>query len=693
MAEEKVVRRLTAILAADIAGYSRLMGDDETATLRALKAHQAAVFPLVDQFGGRIIDVAGDGILAQFPSVVDAVECAIGIQRLMATRNAEVPDARRLLFRIGINVGDVIHDEARIYGDGINIAARIEQLAQTGGIAISQQVYDQVRNKVPARFLRLGAADLKNIRDAVAVYKVVLPWTEGRNPWMERLKFALRRTRVRAALATFLLVFVAIFAWERGWFRDAPVAPGQATAGMGVKSIAILPFQRLDARTAEDEYLGVGLADALITNLGNVQQIVVRPTSAVLRYNQAGQEALVAGREQGVDALLEGTIQKSGQRLRLAVRLLRVRDGASLWAGHFDEDFADVFRMQDSIAEQVTRALLLKLTSEERGRMNRRYTDNVQAYQLYLQGRFYWNKFNEEGFRKALAYFEDALKLDPGYALAYVGISESYSAMVAIGAAAHRDVLAKAKAAVEKAVALDDGLAEAHQAMGGSKMLLDWDWDGAERELKRSIELNPNLAESHSLTGYLLQVRGRPEEAVVVTRKAVELDPLSPLLRSDLGSAFYYARQYDAARVEFEKALEFDPKFLTQFFVPAQALERKGEHAAAIRRCEEALKLAGRDPSILAALGFAHASAGHREEAARIARELEALWTRRHFPATELALLYAGMGNRGKAFEWMDKAWREHDVQLLWFRLEPQLDGLRDDPRYGDLMRRMGLAG
>ena len=692
MAEEKVVRRLTAILAADIAGYSRLMGDDEPATLRALKAHQAAVFPLIDQFGGRIIDVAGDGILAEFPSVVDAVECAIDIQRLMATRNAEVPEARRLLFRIGINVGDVIHDEARIYGDGINIAARIEQLAQTGGIAISQQVYDQVRNKVAASFLRLGAADLKNIRVAVAVYKVVLPWTEGRNPWIEGLKFALRRTRVRAAIATFLVTILAAVAWERGWFRDAPAA-GPATTGMGVRSIAILPFQRLDARTSEDEYLGVGLADALITNLGNVQQIVVRPTSAVLRYNKAGQEALAAGREQGVDALLEGTIQKAGQRLRLAVRLLRVRDGASLWAGRFDEDFSDVFRMQDSIADQVTRALLLKLTSGQRERMNRRYTDNVKAYQLYLQGRFQWNKFNEEGFRNALGFFEEALKLDPSYALAYVGISESYSAMVAIGAAAHRDVLAKAKAAVEKAVALDDGLAEAHQALGGSKMLLEWDWDGAERELKRSIELNPNLAESHSLTGYLLQARGRPEEAVTVTRTAVDLDPLSALLRSDLGSAFYYARQYDAARAEFEKVFELDPKFPPLFFVSGQALERKGEYAAAIRRCEDALKVAGRDPGILATLGYAHASAGHRDEALGIARELEALWTRRHFPPTELALLYAGMGDRRKAFEWMDKAWREHDVQLLWFRLEPQLDGLRDDPRYGDLMRRMGLAG
>ena len=679
----------------DMVGYSALMQRDEALGLNLVKEQRALFRPMFATHGGNEIKNTGDGFLVEFTSALDAMRCAIDLQQALHDRNSGVPTLNAILVRIGIHLGDVDVQEGDVYGDGVNIAARIEPLADAGGIAVSQQVFDQVHNKISERLIRLGEAELKNIRTPIAVYKVALPWTVRQTALIERWKFSLRKKKVRFALGASLvlaLLVASAIGWRQNFFRAPQPAPQTSSVDVGrVKSIAILPFRRLDTKTAEDEYLGVGLADALITQLSNIQQLVVRPTSAIQRYDKSNQDSLAAGKEQGVEALIEGTIQKSGQRLRLAVRLLRVRDGASLWSGRFDADATDLFRMEDSIAEQVTQALLLKLTGEERTRMNRRYTDNADAYQRYLQGRFYWNKFNEAGFKKALGFFEEALKFDPNYAPAYAGIAETYSGLMALGFATPEAALVKAKAAAEKALAIDDGLADAHQALGGIKLLIEWDWAGGERELKRALAINPNLATSLSLKGYYLQAMGRAPEALVVARTAAALDPLSPVITVDLACAFYFVKQYDEAKATFERALELDPTFVASLFVPGQALERKGEYSEAIQRSLNAIKVSGRDPGIIGVLGYAYASAGKRAEALAIVRELEARWKQQHFPASIIALAYAGLKDRDQAFRWMETAFREHDAQLLWFRVDPQLDPLRDDSRFVSLMRRMGL--
>jgi tetratricopeptide (TPR) repeat protein len=432
------------------------------------------------------------------------------------------------------------------------------------------------------------------------------------------------------------------------------------------------------------------LADALITNLGRIQELVVRPTSAVLRYNKPDQDAIAAGKEQNVDALLEGTIQKAGPRLRLNVRLLRVRDGASLWAAKYDEDFSDVFRLQDSIAEQATRALLPRLSGEQSERLTRRYTQNVKAYDLYLQGRYYLNRMGEENVRKANVYFEKSLELDPTFAPAYAAIAIVHSVLTARGAEPAEQGVAKGSAAAEKAIALDDSLAEAHVAQAESK-LVAWDVDGMERELNRVIELNPSIPETYSLLGYVYQLRGRVDDAVAITKKGVELNPLSPLARVDLAEALYYARDWNVSIAEYERLMELEPKLVTPFFIVAQALERKGDWAEAIARCEAAIKLSGREPAFLSALGYAHASAGHRTEALALARELETRWRKQRFNPTLLAILYAGIGDRDRAFEWADKAYEVRDVQILFLGVEPQAERLRDDPRFAAFVRKLGL--
>jgi serine/threonine-protein kinase len=500
----------------------------------------------------------------------------------------------------------------------------------------------------------------------------------------------LRSKRARWALALVALFSLgASLAWHRMY---PPALPAEtASAATGVHSIAILPFHRIDASTSEDEYLGVGLTDALITSLGNVQSLVVRPTIAVLRYNKPDQDPLAAGREQEVDALLEGTIQKAGPRLRLSVRLLRVRDGASLWAAKYDEDFSDVFKLQDSIAEQTTRALLPRLTGEQGERLARRHTQNVAAYDLYLQGRYHFNRMGPENMRKAIAYFDRALALDPSFALAYADAAMAYSVLIAIGAETYEAGSAKATAAADKAIALDESLAEAHGAQAAIR-LIAWDIDGVEREVRRVIELNPSIPEAYSMLGYVYQLRGRLPDAVAITRKSVEINPLSPLGRADLSEASYYARDWNAAIAEYERLVAIEPAIVPPFFILGQALERRGDRAGAIAQCEAAIKRSGRVSAVISALGYAHASAGHRTEALALARELETQWRKEPVnpTATLLAILYAGIGDGDRAFEWVDKAYEAHDVQVLFLSVEPQFDNLRGDPRFAAFTRRLG---
>ncbi|MBC7677014.1 MAG: hypothetical protein H7173_13340 [Rhodoferax sp.] len=285
------------------------------------------------------------------------------------------------------------------------------------------------------------------------------------------------------------------------------------------------------------------------------------------------------------------------------------------------------------------------------------------------------------------------MKLDAHYAPAFAGIAEAYSASIALGFLKPEEALGKAKTAAEKALVIDDGLAEAHQALGGSRLLIEWDLVGGERELKRALSINPNLSGAQILTGYYLQLVGRLPESLAMIRSAAALDPLSPVTAADLASAYYYVRQYDEAKAANERVLELDPAFVMSLFVDGQALERQGKYAEAITRCLDAVKVAGRDPGIIAVLGYAYASAGQRSEALKIARELEARWQKQHFSPSTIALLYVGLKDREQAFRWMETAFRERDAQLLWFKVDPQLDPVREDPRFANLMRRMGLGG
>jgi DNA-binding winged helix-turn-helix (wHTH) protein/TolB-like protein/tetratricopeptide (TPR) repeat protein len=481
----------------------------------------------------------------------------------------------------------------------------------------------------------------------------------------------------------FGLALAAYLLWTRR--NDQPtVTTGQ------IRSLAVLPFKPLSAES-RDETLELGMTDALITKLSNVKQVIVRPTSSILKYASSDQDLLAAGREQGVDAVIDGKVQKVGDQLRLTVQLIRVSDGTSLWAGTFDDKFTNLFALQDSISSQVAQALVSHLTGDEQQRIAKHYTDNIEAYQLYQKGRLYWYKFTPEGVEKSIDYFNQAIALDPNYALAYAGLSFAYSVQGAIGALPPLEVFPKSKRAAEMAMKLDDTLAEAHVAIGGKDLFFERNWSNAEKEFQRALELNPNQSDAHQLLGYYWEVMKQFDKAEAEIRNAQKIAPLMGLMNADVATLPYYQHRYDEAITLYLKTRDLDPDFIPVPFLPAQIYERKGMYQQAINECQKALASSPDNPSILPVLGYAYARAGRTGEAQAILNKLQETRKQRFVSPFMIALLCAGLDKKDEAIEWLNKAFDEHDPQLIWVDLDPELEVLHSDPHYRDLMQRMGI--
>ena len=468
------------------------------------------------------------------------------------------------------------------------------------------------------------------------------------------------------------------------WWRSSQLKPPASSAE--VRSLAVLPFKTLGAE-AGDQYLGVSLADALITQFGRTQQIIVRPTSTVLKYAENERDPLLVGKTLDVEAVLDGNVQRAGERIRVTVRLLRVSDGVSLWAEKFDERLTDIFALQDSISLRVAQAL--KVGDGER--LKKRYTEDPEAYQAYLKGRYFWHKRTDEETRKALAYFREAIDKDPLYALAYSGLAEAYTTSSYYSGVLPRDAFPKAKAAAERALEIDSTLPEALSTLAYVRFIYDWDFEGSDRDFKRALELNPNYATARFWHGECLIYRGRFEEGIAEIKRAQELDPLSPVFGANLGWAYHMARQYDRAIEQIQKVLEMDGDFPMAYFYLGMAYEQKGMFEKSIAAYKRSTELTGGYPGRLG-LGHAYAMSGRPQEAEKILDELEQqVRAGKRVRPTSFAIIYAALNDRDKAFEWLEKAYEERYEGVLYLKYQPYYDNLRSDPRYLDLLRRIGL--
>jgi DNA-binding winged helix-turn-helix (wHTH) protein/tetratricopeptide (TPR) repeat protein len=471
-----------------------------------------------------------------------------------------------------------------------------------------------------------------------------------------------------------------------------PAWPPSARPGPPARSLAVLPFAALGREV--DEYLGLGLADALITRLGNIRQIVVRPTSAVRPYVGQAPDPVSAGRGLGVDMILEGSIQRAGGRIRVTVQLVSVDAGAPVWGQCFDESLTDIFSVEDSISTRLATALVSSLTAEEKQRLHQRYTDDHEAYDAYLRGRHLWNTRTEDSLRKALQQFERAVERDPAYALAHAGLADCYTLLGSAGYAMlpPREALARARAAAVRALEIDPDLAEAHTSLALVKFRLDWDWTEAEREFRRAIELNPGHASAHHFYGLYLSAMGRADEAIARMERAHELDPLSLIISTALGRALHFARRYDRALEQHLKTLEREPDFAEARFNLALAYVQRSMFPEAVGELQRAIVLAGRRPAMVSVLGYVYALSGDRAQARRTLDELDGLSSEGGTPTLYLAYPHIGRGDKDRVFELLDKAYEERSGLLVYLKVEPIFDSLRDDPRFDDLLRRMDLS-
>jgi TolB-like protein/DNA-binding winged helix-turn-helix (wHTH) protein/Flp pilus assembly protein TadD len=488
----------------------------------------------------------------------------------------------------------------------------------------------------------------------------------------------------RRAAAMGILLAGLLAAGIYFWKTRAAAVPEEAG-----HSLAVLPFQSL-AGAPDDEHLGLGVADAVITKLSNLRQLPVRPTDVVIRYAGPKVDPMQAAREMGVDSLLSGKIQKAGDRIRVTVQLVRVRDGRPLWAQTFDENFTGIFAVEDSISEKVVQALAINLASQDKQRLERHYTENIDAYRNYLQGRYAEFTFTREGMNKAIEYFGRAIADDPSYALAYAGLADAYTTE-SDWLLSPREALPKAEAAARKALAFDDNLAEAHGALA-HVLLHEWRLAEADREFHRALLLNPNSVATYFAYGEYLASTGHPEQAIALGDKALAIDPLSAEINSFLPWDYYLERDYDRCLSLSEKNMKMFPDFWVPPMTAGMCHYIKGQYPEAIAEFQKSKAMNPEATFAMAGLGLSYAKSGNPVAARKVLEEMQAMANQTYVSPLYIGLVYGALGVRDKEFAWYDKAYDDRAEFLLWLTLDPMFDGERGDPRFQRLVQRVGVA-
>jgi adenylate cyclase len=558
MGGRSIERKLAAILSADVEGYSRLMGDDEVATVRAITDYREVIASAVAGHGGRVVDAPGDNVLAEFASVVDAVQCAVDIQRALQSRNAELPPSRQMRFRIGINLGDVIVEGERLYGDGVNIAARLESLAEGGGICLSGTAYDQIEGKLPFTCEFAGEHAVKNIARPVRVYRLRLDPSALSAPLPRR---GARRVRGIAATAAILLLLGA-----GGWASWRWLTPVES-AGLPLPdkpSVAVLPFTNLSQDPAQ-EYFSDGVTEDLITGLSKVSGLFVIARNSVFTYKGKPVKIREVGRDLGVRYVLEGGVQRSGNRVRITAQLVDAGTGYHLWAERYDREVTDIFALQDEVTQQIVRAMAVRLTDAERVRMGRAPTGVLEAYDLVLRGHEERSRTTREGNAEARRLFVKAIDLDPGYAAAYLGLSWTYLQNWQLLWTADRESLERARELAEKASALNDNLAGACSLLGQVYLWMK-EYDRAIAQAERGIALAPNDADGYETKAEILGWSGKGEESLAMIRHAMRLNPHYRFFYLwTLGHGYYLTERRQEALDAFAKLLQANPNFVPAY--------------------------------------------------------------------------------------------------------------------------------
>lgn len=641
-------RHLASIMFADIAGYTALMQDDERKALLIRNKLMRVLEEATVKYHGRVVEILGDGAICSFSSAIESVQAGITIQQQMQAE-PQVP------LRIGLHSGDVIFDGDYVYGDGVNLASRIESFAVPGSVLISGKVYDEIKNHKEIETIHLGKFELKNVKDPVDLYAVnndqlVVPDVSNLKGKGRKIQKVTRIDR----------------------------------------SVFVLPFVNL-SNDPDQDYFSDGLTEELITNLSRINDVKVTSRTTSMKYKGSEKDLKTMATENEAAYVLEGSVRKQNNHLRITAQLIDAMKDVHIWAESYRGTIDDIFDIQESVAEKIAAALQLHLTREEQQLLEKRYTDDTEAYELYLKGRHYWKQRNEEGLTKAIEYFEKALQKDPDYALAFAGIADAYSLMGEYSNISRRELFPKQMAAVNKALALDNRLGEAHISKAISLMLNEWDWRNSERSFKRGIELSPRYATGHHWYAEWLLFMGYFEDALKQIELAVEHDPLSQGILKDKGIFYYYNGQFGSAVDMGLMTLQIKPEFAPVYRLLSLGYQGLEMYNEAEKYNIEWGKLTGNEIKTQVALADIYAQAGRTDEAWKIVNEIE---DGKNLSANDnrgMAQVYAGLNEKDKAFQYLNRSYALHEESLCSLKVDWKMDPLRDDERFIDLLRKVNF--
>ena len=697
-------RKLAAIMFTDMVGYSALAQRDDKVALELLEEHRRLLREIFPRFHGTEIKTIGDAFLVEFGSALEAAQCAIEIQRTLAKRNHDVTSERRIELKIGIHIGDVVHRDGDVYGDGVNIASRIEQLAGAGGICVSMDVERQIRNALEARFEKFGTADLKNIKLPMDLFRIVLPWEKGAEPSAAR---ASKKSPVLVPVA--VLVILALLAgW---WFMQrsnknqqpaathaVPAAPANAP---DQKSVAVLPFVNLSDDKGS-EYFSDGVSEELLTVLQKIPGMHVAARTSAFSFKGKNATAQEIGQKLGVTYLVDGSVRKSGDAVRIAARLARADSGQELWSENFTRNLKDVFAVQSELAETIVAQVRGQLTGGAAGSADKEKiqaevqaaekggTKNVEAHELYLQGRFYENRHSDKSTREALAAYQHAVELDPRFARAWAGVARTHTWIAGFategGQKAFDAHLASARDAITRALAIEPDLPDALYARAWIETNFDFNWSAATQTVSKAMALAPADPNVLIAAANLETALGNTDRAIEIYRKAVELDPVNAQSRSFLAFGLANTKRFTEARAEYAKVIELNSSapWAHAGLGLAYLLQNKFEEAAA-----EAQADAGDWARLLIVSCARWAQKRVQDSDAALA---DLTKNDAETAAFQIAEAYAYRGDKDRAFEWLERARRQRDPGLGNLRKDPLLENLYGDPRWNAFLHTMGLA-
>jgi adenylate cyclase len=641
-------RKLAAIMFTDMIGYAALGQRDESLSLDLIEGQNKIIRQSLQKHNGREVKTMGDAFLVDFSNALDAVRSAYDIQRSAREFNASQPTDRRIRLRIGLHLGDVEESDGDVFGDAVNVASRIESLAEDGGVCLTRQVYDQVRNKFELELTSIGTKTLKNVLTPVEVFKVVMPWEQ-------------RESKKR----------------------------GYPSARLERRRVAVLPFASMSPNPG-DEYFADGLTEELIGVLSKIRELSVISRTSVMQYKGRPKSVLEVGKELNAGTIIEGSVRKAENRVRVTIQMIDATEDKHLWAESYDRELKDIFSVQSDIAGKVADALRVELLAGESEQIREAPTKNTEAHVLYLKGVYEADKGSPSDIERAIWYFESAVEKDPRFAHAYVEIAYNYVGIAGESMPASK-AIPKAKEAVERALSLGAKLAEAYNAKAAIAFQYDWDWAEAEENFRKAISINPSLAEAHDWYGRFMASMGRFDEALSEMSRAYELDPASPFVALRFGLVYWMAGDNERARDLLAKTVDRYPTFARARVVIAFIDAMEGKKDEALKGIDFAITLDD-NAFFRTTQAMVLAYLGSGEEARRILEDLVAGKYKGYASPGTVGAIYYLLGDKEKGYDWMHRAYEEHDATLPMENRWPILDVTREDPRFVELLRRLKLA-